>query len=582
LTEGTRGFRFKRDLTDCIKSVAWINSRKLLLATRWGAGIFDLKTFRFTDTLFRERTTVAFYKNDTMYIGTLNGLYRSVKRSSFEFLGDKTPFLKKRIASIVQSEDETLWIASGDDAGIIGYKNNRQVVAIGRQQGLTSDICRTLLVHNNNLWVGTDKGLNRIELSKPGYHITQYTSKDGLVSDMVNTLFADSSRIYVGTAAGLSFFDEKKIVQSEECRLYLVSLINSDKDRIADTGRFVIPYTNKRVRFEFACISYRSASDITYRYRIAGLDDTWRETKENYLEYPDLPSGNYEWQLMAINKFGKQSRLLKVPVEVTIQFWKKTWFVIGVWLLSLVLLWGLVSYRIARIRRRQQEKDGLMQAMSELENTALKAQMNPHFIFNCLNSIQQYILIGHTDQADKYIAGLAKLIRITLNNSSRSYVCISDDIDYLLTYLSLEKMRFKEKIHYELEVSSDIDQQTVLIPPMLIQPFVENALHHGLQHKANGPGFINIKLKKDKDMLLVTVEDNGIGRTAATAKKSAGGAAYPSKGMSLIMDRIAIINKLYKTPATIQIIDLKDNTDTPMGTRIEMRLPLMYEQDLFT
>jgi len=589
LDEYTRSFRFTNSCpAGGLKSAVRISDREVLVASSWMAGILDIRDLTFTDTLWPERSTVVFYKEDTIYVGTLNGLYRSIKRAPLVSLGEGTPFLRKRISSIAESADGTLWIASYDDAGIIGYKNNRQVAAITHQQGLTSDICRTLLVHNNILWVGTDKGLNRIGLDKPGYHVTQYTSKDGLASDMINTVFVDSSRVYVGTSAGLSFFDEHKPAGSEGCRLYLLSLINSGRERIADTGHLVIPYTDKRIRLEFAGISYRSAGDISYRYRMVGLDSTWREAKENFLEYPDLPSGNYEWQLMAVNKFGEQSRLLRLPVEVSIQLWKKTWFVVMAWLLSLVLSWLLVSRRIAHIRGQHREKELLMQRMSELENTALKSQMNPHFIFNCLSSIQQFIFAGDTAGSNKYISGLARLIRMTLNNSSRSFVCIGDEVDYLSSYLALEKMRFKEKIDYEVVVDGAIDKDTVLIPPMLIQPHVENALLHGLAPRTHGPGastggkgFVSVKMAREADMLVVTVADNGVGRKAAF-QKSIGPMAHSSKGMSLTEDRISTMNKLYGGAASIVITDLKDEAGAPAGTRVVITLPLFQEQSLYS
>jgi ligand-binding sensor domain-containing protein len=582
LAEGTPDLHFTRFCPGLLfKSAVRINSRQILVATIEWAGIFDLVRFQLTDTLWQERSTVVFYRKDTFYVGTLNGLYRLVKGQSLQFLGERTPFLRKRISSLAESADGTLWIASSDDAGIIGYKDNRQVAAITRQQGLTSDICRVLLVHNNILWVGTDKGLNRVELDKPGYPVTKYSSRDGLASDMINSLFVDSSRVYLGTSDGLSFFDEKKPVNGEGCRLYLLSLTNSGRERIADTANLIIPYTDKRVRLEFAGISYRSAGDITYRYRMIGLDSTWRETKENFLEYPDLPAGNYEWQLIAINKFGNESRLLSLPMEVSVQFWKKPWFAVTAWLMSLALIWLLVSRRITHIRRQQREKERLMQKMSELENTALKSQMNPHFIFNCLNSIQQFIFAGNTAGANQYVTGLARLIRMTLNNSSRSLVSIEEEVDYLSSYLSMEKMRFKDKIDYLLTVDASIDQSAVLIPPMLIQPYVENGLQHGLANKPAGKGFIGIKINIHEDALIVTIEDNGIGRGGAAAKKTIELPGYPSKGMSLTEDRIGILNKLSGSNTRVEIIDLKDDTGAPAGTRIVIQLPLFQENSLY-
>ena len=578
----SRDGRFLRVVYYGLKSAMRISDRQLLIAMNTGGFIFDIPTLRITDTLLRERATAVFCRKDTFYIGGLNGLYRWVRGGPRQFLGERVAFLRKRIAAITESADGVLWIASADDAGIIGYKDDRQVVTITREQGLTSNICRTLLVHDHALWVGTDKGLNRVELGKPGYEVTQYTSRDGLASDMINTVFVDGLRVYVGTPAGLCYFDENKPANAEGCRLYLLSLTNAERDRIADTGNLVIPYTDKRIRFEFAGISYRSGGDIRYQYRMLGIDDKWRETRDNFLEYPDLPSGNYEWQLLAVNKFGVKSRLIRFPVSVTTQFWKRGWFLAAAWLLSFVLLWWVVTLRLRLMRRRQREKDSLAQRMSALEITALKSQMNPHFIFNCLTSIQKFIFSGEIAASNKYITGLAKLIRTTLINSSRSFVSIAEEIDYLSSYLSLEKMRFKDRMDYEIVVDPAIDRGAVLIPPMLIQPYVENALLHGLGDGTRGTGSLRVTMEKVGERLVVTVEDNGVGRREAALKRTIRVRGDFSKGMALTADRIAILNKLDDGATSQEIVDLVDEAGGPAGTRVVLRLPLFREQAFYS
>ncbi|HTI93699.1 MAG TPA: two-component regulator propeller domain-containing protein, partial [Puia sp.] len=401
-----------------VKSIFVKSSEELLLGTFWGVGRFDLKSFRMIDTLWNDRATTVYYRKDTSFIGTLNGLYASAGKNPPVYLGEKIPFLQKRISAIAESSDGTLWVASYD-AGLIGYKDGRVIATISHLQGLTSDICRTILVHDNSLWIGTDKGLNRVRLDQPGYPVAQYTSKDGLGSDIVNALFADSSSIYVGTPAGLSYFDEAKVDLSEGCRLYLLSLFNSGRERIGDTGHLQLPYADKHIRLEFAGISYRSVGGITYRYRLLGLDSAWRTTKEAFLEYLTLPSGNYAFQLQATNKFGVSSALLTLPFGVNTPFWQTTWFYGLILAAFLSLTWLFVSLRIAHIRKREKEKEQLSQKMMEMEYAALQAQMNPHFIFNCLNSIQQYIFDQDIFAANKYISGFAKLIRATLQNSSK-------------------------------------------------------------------------------------------------------------------------------------------------------------------
>src|SRR5260221_6030839 len=450
-----------------IKSVFVKSADELLLSAFWGVGRFDLRNFRMIDTIWRERSTTVYYRKDTTFIGTLNGLYALAPNKSAIYMGEKIPFLQKRISAIAESSDGTLWEASYD-AGLIGYKDGPVIATISRQQGLTSDICRTILVHDNSLWIGTDKGLNRVRLDQPGYPVAQYTSKDGLGSDIVNVIYADNSSIYVGTPAGLSFFDEAKVDLSEGCRLYLLSLFNSGKERIGDTAHLLLPYTDKHIRLEYAGISYRSVGGITYRYRLLGLDSAWRTTKEASLEYSTLPSGNYEFQLQATNKFGTNSSLLTLPFGVITPFWQTTWFYGLIIIAFLSLTWLFVSLRIRQIRNREREKERLSQRMMEMEHTALQAQMNPHFIFNCLNSIQQYIFDQDIFAANKYISGFAKLIRATLQNSSKPFIPLPDEISYLSGYLSLEKLRLKEKMDYFIEVDPAVNDDTHIIPPTVI------------------------------------------------------------------------------------------------------------------
>jgi ligand-binding sensor domain-containing protein len=561
-----------------VKTVFEKDSSELLVSASSGVYRFDLRRFRITDTLWRERSTTLYYRRDTLYIGTLNGLYILAPHRSAYFPGKTIPFLQKRISAIVESPDHTLWIASYD-AGVIGWKDGRIIAGLGKRNGLTSDICRTMLLKDNILWIGTDKGLNKVRLDDPRYPVTQYTSKDGLGADIINTIYADGSMIYVGTPAGLSYFDQAKVNLSEGCRLYLLAIQNGGRDRLADSAQLVIPYQDKQLHLEFAGISYRSVGSILYQYRLIGLDTGWRQTKESFLDYPTLPSGKYTLQLRAINKFGISSALLSVPFEVLTPFWQTSWFDALVVIGFLALTYFFVSLRIKQIRRQESERKNLNQRLTEMEHIALQAQMNPHFIFNCLNSIQQYIFNQDSLEANKYLTGFARLIRSTLHNSSRPFITLAAEIDYLSTYLSLEKLRFKEKMDYRIEVDPVIDIQQYLIPPMLIQPFVENAMRHGLRHKTDGKGYIYIGIVLASGKMVVTVEDNGIGRRKAATYKTREHIEYQSRGMSLTADRIRLMNVKYKNGIRIDVTDLENDTGKGCGTRVVMQFGLFHLTD---
>jgi LytS/YehU family sensor histidine kinase len=291
------------------------------------------------------------------------------------------------------------------------------------------------------------------------------------------------------------------------------------------------------------------------------------------LDYPSLPSGDYEWQLIAINTFGITSRLLSVKFTITTPFWKTVWFEALVILIFFLLIWLIVGWRIRNIRRQQEEKERLLKEMAELENRALQAQMNPHFIFNCLNSIQQFIFDQDIRATNRYISGFARLIRATLHNSSQPVISLASEVDYLSTYLSLEKMRFKHKMEYLIEIDPDVDRENTLLPPMLIQPYVENSMRHGLRHKTKGEGIIRIMMRRQDQGLKVIVEDNGIGRQKAMEYKTGEHIEYQSKGMSMTADRIRTISALYGSKINIQVEDMMTDDGQPAGTRVVISLP---------
>jgi hypothetical protein len=251
-----------------VKSVYEKNANEFLCSSHWGLGSFNTNNLRM-DTLWRERSTALFYRRDTTFIGTLNGLFFMTGKGVVSSYRKDVNFFRKRISAIAESYDSILWVATYNE-GIVGYKDGRIVTTLTKQTGLTSNIIRTMLTHGMDLWAGTDKGLNCIRLDQPGWPVTQYTSQDGLGSDMVNCICADGNTIYVGTPAGLSYFDETKVNLSEDCRLYLLSIFNSGKERIDDSARLTFPFTDKHIRLEFAGISYRSVGGVTYDYRMLG------------------------------------------------------------------------------------------------------------------------------------------------------------------------------------------------------------------------------------------------------------------------------------------------------------------------
>ena len=212
------------------------------------------------------------------------------------------------------------------------------------------------------------------------------------------------------------------------------------------------------------------------------------------------------------------------------------------------------------------------QKLAQMEMMALRSQMNPHFIFNCLNSIKLYTTDNEAAKASAYLTKFSRLIRLVLENSRSEKVTLKNELDALDLYLQLETMRFKDKLRFSIEVSPELDIEGIEIPPMLLQPFVENAIWHGLMHKKEG-GQVNIKVVQYKpDSLLITITDDGVGRKKATALKSKSVTANKSFGMKVTNERIALINQLYQTETNVQVLDLSDAEGRACGTEVKLEI----------
>jgi ligand-binding sensor domain-containing protein len=569
------GRKVKRDSTYAFKSMS-LYKDSLLVSTHLGAFLVAQSLVFRADVVsivYHARATCAYGRNDTFYVGTVGGLYRTVGINAQPvFLGARYLPFKNRITDIKEAPDGILWIATSGN-GLVGYQHDKVIYHIRQQDGLTSDICRTIYIGDKDVWVGTEKGLNRVQFKNGSYTVTTFTSTDGLIADIINAVYVQGNEVYVGTPAGLTYFDANKISLHSYCKLHITGIQTSHTKWTYDTSGFVLPHADNDVRIEYVGISYRSAGDITYRYRLKGLNDNWQTTRETFVSYPSLPSGDYELQLTAINKFGVESEVLRLPFSVEKLLWERNWFRI----LALIIVWGIiwifVNARIKRVRQQNDQKMQVNNRMAELEQMALKAQMNPHFIFNSLNSLQHYVIEKDVIGANKFITDFSRLIRLTLDISSRSRIDIYEEISYITTYLELEKTKFEDKFSYEIVLAPDINPSDWHIPPMILQPYVENSIRHGVRNRKDKLGHIAVTVATDNEYLVCTVEDNGVGRMVAAQHKSQMPIEYQSKGMTLTARRIEMLNREHDTPVLIAIEDLYKD-DKPAGTRVTLKFPL--------
>lgn len=316
--------------------------------------------------------------------------------------------------------------------------------------------------------------------------------------------------------------------------------------------------------------------DISKLYERTG---DYRQAYENQLlasKYGDsLASWNYQQTLAGAraqyeaDKIAKELELLSVKLQRNKLI---VWILIG----GFALVAAVTTLLINRYRFRSRQRIAEMNhTISELNQTNLRQQMNPHFIFNTLNSIQYYVFQNDKISSNNYMTKFASLIRKTLENSRHTEISIKEELDTLQLYLELESLRFKEKFEWNMVVDEDIDTLAYKIPTMLIQPYVENAITHGLMHKENGKGMLSVELDLRGDHIICTVEDNGIGRARAMEIKLQKNDHHTSLGTNITESRLKLVNELYGKNMQVVYTDLMDSNGEPAGTKVEINIPII-------
>jgi LytS/YehU family sensor histidine kinase len=312
---------------------------------------------------------------------------------------------------------------------------------------------------------------------------------------------------------------------------------------------------------------------------LQGYDDTWTPpTKQRVIGYKKLPPGKYHFKTKASNDDGVWNETGRsIQIIIKPPFWKTWWFYSLCAGFLFLIVFGIFKYRIGQIRKEGQLKTDYEKKLAEVEMTSLRTQMNPHFLFNSLNSIKRYIVRNDAISASDYLTKFSRLVRLILHNSKRSRVPLEDELEALKLYVELESLRFEGKFTYQIEIAKNVNLSLIEIPPLILQPYVENAIWHGLMHK-EGKGLLSIKIELAKqndgnELLYCEIEDNGIGRERAAEYKSKSATTHKSMGMQITKDRLDISNVSVGIDSGVEIKDLKDEkTGMPKGTLVILKI----------
>lgn len=521
----------------------------------------DLKTGKYKDWEGLRVVSIALDENGFVWFASNIGLYK-MEISSGKITPVRGVFENMRINRINYSGGD-LYLATGN--GVYRLEPNT-----GRteriDQGLVGVNCLSVKVHGNDIWVATHSGISKMTKLKSGkYQTKNFTKQDGLSSNLVNDIYIQNDTIWAATATGVCVFREKDIKNVPAHEVNVLELKSGNE--VIELGNNVFLKADKRdLTIRFAAAVFHEK--MKYAYRLFPGSADWTYTDENTVTFSQLSPGEYTFEVLGINHRGhvsKESTLMMFEVEPF--FYETSWFKIliisGLLLGILIVGWG----HSKRVRKREKQKNFMDRQLALLELEAIKAQINPHFVYNCLNSIRLSVIKKQNTEAEEQISVFARLIRKTLDFSKLDFVSVSDEREYLEQYLAMEKLRFKQQLEFDIELESGLEN--TMIPSMLIQPFVENAVKHGVSEEGETPLQISVRFFSTPEGIRCEIEDTGVGIQTLVRKKS-----NTPHGMALTKTRAETYNTIFGMNVQLKMQDKGTKNAKNHGTLVTIDIPI--------
>jgi len=469
-----------------------------------------------------------------------------------------------------------LWVST-EGNGVFVLRN-KETIKHFYGELLDGNIHSLKIDEKDQVWIATKNGVNKIVYEKNDqFTVKKYTSFHGLPSDYVNDVYCYNDTLYAATDEGLVRMDMKEIDRTDFNQappVYLNRIVlreNGHSSILRSDSTYILAHDQNNLTVSYSGISFRSNGNISYLYRLMPLNKEWRQTKNDELDFSDLQAGNYTFEVKAVNALGIVSAGPARYSFVIKPHFTRTWWFLIISVLALLGLAYLSAYLYFRNQRiKNLEKAKLDRQLTQLKLKSLQSQLNPHFIFNSLNAIQQFVNKEDKDQANIYLAMFAKLMRLYLMGSDSQFITLSQELEILRLYIQLEHLRFKDKFTYDLVIDSGIDLDKYKVPAMLIQPHVENAIRHGIAKDKRNDRKLDVFVKKLKKGVVVIISDNGIGRKKSLEIKMAEGSEHRSMGNKISKERLQMIRELNLAYIREKIVDSTDDNGQITGTRVEL------------
>jgi ligand-binding sensor domain-containing protein len=470
--------------------------------------------------------------------------------------------------TLTEDPSGAIWIGTYGNGLLRYYKG--EITQYSIIDGLTNNFVSSTYYDKkkNTLWVGTMYGVSKVCLNEHsnitsienylnGENIESY----GCVQNAVCQLENGSMLFSVGDAL-FEIKSSSKNKNQSKIKLQIGGLHVNRKNisELRDMKASIQPWshlptsplfnsTENNLDFNFSAIDFNSPYLIKYKWKLEGYDEKWTAYSErDFVNYTNLPNGEYTFKVQAINQNGEISNLCYYHFTINKPFYLEWWFLLLTSATAVSIFVGYFKFRIRKIKLVEKEKTQNYKRLAEAELKSLRAQMNPHFMFNTLNAIQEIVLSGDDEKTRIYFSDFAKMMRMILNNSAEKFISLERELEFLQLYLKFEQTRFQDKFQLKFHVDPKLETYAIKIPGMLIQPIIENAINHGLLHK-KGERLLDIhfheKIENKQHYLVCTIQDNGVGIRKDELENQEHKKTHRSMSSKISQERIAILNSLY-------------------------------------
>jgi ligand-binding sensor domain-containing protein len=544
----------------------WSCSNNLLfLTTKNGSGI--KRIYNCTSGSSSDLNRDILYFRDTIYVATELGIERYFQGSYLE------PILSNNLKGIFElclTHYGKIY-ALADDGIYILYNNSLKKL-YHKNMNLSRynyNMIKSDLKHN--LWISLKSGL--LQLNPENLRTVYYN----IPVECLQTM--EDGKILVTQNNGYLIIDPDKESSLASASQIIINNFKTPTTTIAnnhlfDTISYKLKWSEKTYIFQFYSSQLYQDYNIEFETYLEGLDKTWQSQKlQNTIQYNNLNPGKYRFQVREKINNNPSKYITSLSFQILPPVWMTWWFqsIVAAGFFS-----ALYYFILSRAKRNLAEKERQLEIQKikvDSEIKVLRSQMNPHFIFNSLNTIEAYIVEKRDDEASAFLQKFSKLIRSVLENSQEEFISLAEELKVLTWYINLEQIRSNHKWDFSISVNENINSNLIKIPPLILQPFVENAIIHGLKNKLSGKGQIDISIHKNHENILeITIDDNGIGRNTNKPNQSKNPFKKKSLGMKFTIDRIINLNETDEKKYYAEIIDKVENGE-PTGTSIKLFLP---------